>query len=217
MRSKDFENRNHIKVALISEDQQIGGETMKRRGELRYQCLVEGAGASNVVQPYGKLKNQTSWQAIGAALTGEIAGASTAVDVKNFDEIKFVASYLHSKDQTVQIQTLTPSAAPSSGSWKIRLVLNGVTVTTAALAHNANAAAIQAAIRLLAGFHNVTVAGTLATTVVITMAGVIIDMAVVSIVESTLSDGAAVTVTPAITTPFVAGQEINFIASSFWD
>lgn len=221
MRSKDFLNRYHIKKALNTALEDIGGASgvgFERRGELRWQVVVEGAGANNSIQPYGKLKEQAAWVAIGAALTGAIAGASTAVDVKNFDFVKFVPTYLHSLGQTVQIQTLTPAAPPDAGDYTIRFILNGVTLTTASIAWNATAGQIQTAIRLLAGLENVTVAGTMATAVVITMAGVIVNMAVVTNPVNTLTLlGVAKAIVPTISTPFVAGAEINLIASSFWD
>lgn len=222
MRSKDFLNRYNIQKPLAITLEDIGGEGgvgYERRGETRWQVCIEGAGASNSVQPYGKLKGQSAWVAIGSALVGAITGASTAVDVKNFDFVKFVPTLLHSLGQTVQIQTLTPDAAPDAGNWKIRFVRGGVTYTTASLAFNVSAANIQVAIRALGGdFANVTVAGTLATTVVITMLGLITDQAVAVIVDNTLTAAAVpVVVTPSITTPFVAGAEIKLIASSFYD
>lgn len=222
MRSKDFLNRYNIQKTLSTQLENIGGESglgFERRGETRWQVCVEGAGASNAVQPYGKLKGQAAWVAIGSALTGAIAGASTAVDVKNFDFVKFVPTILHSLGQTIQVQTLTPDAAPDAGVFKIRFVRNGVTYTTGALAFNISAANIQVALRALGDeFANVTVSGTLATAVVITMSGLITDQAVAVIVDSTLTATAVpVVVTPAITTPFVAGAEIKLIASSFYD
>lgn len=214
MRTKDFINRNHIKEVCNTENQYIGGEEgIPRRGETRYQCLVEGADTNNSIQPQGKLKNQTAWQSIGSALTGAIENASTAVDVKNFDLIRFKVTALDPAGQTDQAQTLTPSAAPSSGTYKINIGSQ----QTAAIAYNATANQIRDAIRLLTGFANVTVTGTLATTVVITMAGVISSTPLIVISDSTLSDGSPVTLTPTISTAFVQGSEITFIASGFWD
>lgn len=222
MRSKDFLNRYNIQKTLSTQLEDIGGENgvgFERRGETRWQVCVEGAGASNAVQPYGKLKGQAAWVAIGSALTGAIAGASTAVDVKNFDFVKFVPTVLHSLGQTVQIQTLTPGSAPDAGTFKIQFIVNGVTYLTGALAYNISAANIQVAIRALGNlFAAITVAGTLTTTVVITMAGFIADVAVCTIQASSLTNtGVAVVVTPSISTPFVAGAEIKLIASSFYD
>lgn len=57
---------------------------------------------------------------------------------------------------TNEVQLITFSATPDAGTWTITMPDGQV---TAALAYNANAAAVQAAIRLLTGFDGVTVSG----------------------------------------------------------
>ena len=59
---------------------------------------------------------------------------------------------------TDEVQTLTPSAAPASGSFKLKL--DGWTTT--ALAYNASAAAVQAALNALPNIGTSGVAVTLA-------------------------------------------------------
>ncbi len=184
MRSKDFLNRNHFNEKITVENQYIGGEDgVERKGETRWQCLVEGAGAANSIQPQGRIKNQTAWQDIGSALVGLIANASTAVDVKNFDYVRFKATILDAAAETDQVQTLTPDVAPTNGTFKIKIGDQ----TTAAIAYNATATNIRDAIRLLTSFGDVTVSGTLATAVLVTFAGVVGSTALIEIVDSTLN------------------------------
>ncbi len=81
-----------------------------------------------------------------------------------------------------EVQTLTPSATPTEGTFKIKFG----TLKTAAIDFDATAGEIQTALRLLTGFGAVTVAGTLATTVVMTLTGVDGDANLATIAESTL-------------------------------
>ncbi len=184
MRSKDFLNRYQLKERLVLENQYVGSsEGFMRRGETRFQVNIEGADTLNSVQPQGKLKHQAAWQAIGSAIVGNAPDASTAVDVKNFDLIRFKVLILDPASQTDQAQTLTPDVAPTNGTFKIRIG----SLTTAAIAYNATATNIRDAIRLLSGYANVTVTGTLASTVVITFVGIITVLALVEIIDSTLN------------------------------
>ncbi len=66
------------------------------------------------------------------------------------------------------VQTITPSSVPTTGTYKLHFGA----ASTSALAANATAADIQTALRLLSGLSTITVAGTLATHVTVTMTGV---------------------------------------------
>ena len=56
------------------------------------------------------------------------------------------------------VQSVAISGSPSGGSYTLSFTtVDGTVLTTGALAHNANAAAVQAALRLLAGLESVTV------------------------------------------------------------
>ena len=210
-RIKDFESRHHIQAIITSLAQEIG--PVNRRGETRMHCLVEGAAAGNLIQPKGRLKGQAAWQDIGSALSGLIAGASTAVDVKNFDEIKFVVTGRVAAGATAQAQTLTPDAAPDAGTYK--LSYNGT--QTAAIAFGATNAQIQAALRLIPALGQCTVTGTLATAVVVTLPGIISPSLLVFVDIDLTAAAVPVVVTAAVTTPEVVGSEVKFLASGFWD
>ena len=90
-------------------------------------------------------------------------------------------------------QTLTPDLAPTAGTFTITLG----TETTAAIAYDANAAAIKAALELLTAITTVTVTGTMATAVVIEFTGADINkhFATMSVTETlTTTTSVAVTV-----------------------
>lgn len=93
-----------------------------------------------------------------------------------------------------EIVTISGSAAPNAGNWKI--VFGGY--TTASLAYNDSAATIQSALEALTsiGSGNISVSGTLATTVTLTFIGSLAatDVGAVTITDNTLtSSGTAVT------------------------
>lgn len=99
---------------------------------------------------------------------------------------------------TPEQQTLTFSADPTSGSYK----LNYGALVTALIAANSTAAQVQAALRLLAPLRSVTVTGSEATAFTVVFAGVHGDATLLTVTDNTLNGG--ITVTPATTVPGVA-------------
>jgi hypothetical protein len=102
---------------------------------------------------------------------------------------------------TDEVQTISFSATPTSGSFK--LVLDDE--TTAAISYTADAAAVQAALRALNALSAVTVSGTFATNFVVTFTGAdgLQAQSLMTVDSNTLDAGGAVTVTIAETTPGV--------------
>jgi len=99
---------------------------------------------------------------------------------------------------TAEVQTLTFSADPTSGSYK----LNYGTYVTAAIAANSTAAQVQAALRLLAPLRSVTVTGSEATLFTVTFAGVHGNATALTVSDNTLNGG--ITIAVATPTPGVA-------------
>lgn len=81
-----------------------------------------------------------------------------------------------------QVQTISFGGAAGSGSYKLKLGLR----VTAAIAYNANAAAVQAALRLLQDLASVTVSGTQTAGFAVTMVGVQIPNGLIEVVENTM-------------------------------
>lgn len=99
---------------------------------------------------------------------------------------------------TAEVQTLTFSADPTSGSYK----LNYGSYVTAAIPANSTAADVQAALRLLAPLRSVTVTGSEATLFTVTFAGVHGNATALTVSDNTLNGG--ITIAVATTTPGVA-------------
>lgn len=93
-----------------------------------------------------------------------------------------------------EVQTITFDTVPDGGAWKITYGGN----ESGELAFNANAAAVQTALRLLAGLSTVTVAGDYTTGLAVTMTGVVGDASALSVTSNTLVTGAT-PVTPTVT------------------
>lgn len=109
---------------------------------------------------------------------------------------------------TSEVQTLTVTGTPTGGTFKLEFKGQ----RTAAIAYNAAAAAVVAALEALSsiGTGGVTATGTLATAtfaVVVTFAGAQAARAqpLLSVVESALTGGTTPAVTPTETTPGVDG------------
>lgn len=85
----------------------------------------------------------------------------------------------------IEEQSITPSAAPASGTYE----LNFDGDVTAAIDWDATAAEIQDAIRTLTGLENATVTGTLATAVTVTFAGYYGDAPLMTVTNNTLNGG----------------------------
>lgn len=101
--------------------------------------------------------------------------------------------YLVVIPMTVEVQTITPSAAPASGTY----VLNFGGDATAAIQWNATAADIQTAIRTLTGLEEATVTGTLATAVTVTFKGYYGNAALMTVTSNTLNGGITLAVAQA--------------------
>ncbi len=212
-RIKDWESRFHAKVISSDRGYLPDENGWTSRGETSLQVVVEGAISGNSIQPQGRLKDQAAWQDIGSAIAS--ASAGTTVDVSKYDQHRLKVVTFMGTGSVNEVQTITPSAAPASGSYK----LNFGGSATALIAWDANAAAIQAAIRAaLPGLDLVTVSGTLATAVVVTFAGYKGNAAMLTVTDNTLEDSgpAAVTLDVAQTTPGVAGADNTVIASGFY-
>lgn len=100
----------------------------------------------------------------------------------------------------VEVQTITPSAAPASGTY----VINFAGDLTAAVNWNDTAAQIQVKVRTLAGLESAVVTGTLATLITVTFNGYYGNAALMTITSNTLN--ASITLTVAQTT---AGEVIQ--------
>lgn len=90
----------------------------------------------------------------------------------------------------VEVQTITPSAAPASGTY----VINFGGDQTAAVNWNDTAAQIQAKVRTLTGLESAVVTGTLATLVTVTFNGYYGNAALMTITSNTLNGGITLTV-----------------------
>jgi len=99
---------------------------------------------------------------------------------------------------TAEVQTLTFSADPTSGSYK----LNYGSYVTEAIVANSTAAQVQAALRLLAPLRSVTVTGSEATLFTVTFAGVHGNATALTVSDNTLNGG--ITIAVATPTPGVA-------------
>lgn len=82
-----------------------------------------------------------------------------------------------------EVQSITPSAAPASGTYE----LNFGGDVTAAIQWNATAADIQTAVRTLTGLEDATVTGTLATAVQVSFKGYYGDAALLTVTNNTLN------------------------------
>lgn len=105
---------------------------------------------------------------------------------------------------TIEIQTLSFSSVPNSGD--VTLNYNS---GTALLAYNDNAAALQAALRLISTMDSVTVAGSFAAGFAITFTGISGDAALITLSANSLDDGAAVTPTMTETVKGIAAPSLN--------
>lgn len=209
-RIKDWESRFHAKVLSSDRGYIPSSDGWPSRGETSLQVVVEGAISGNSIQPQGRLKDQASWVDIGSAISG--ASTGTTVDVSKFDEHRLKVVTWMGTGSVNEQQTITPSAAPSSGSYK----LNFGGSATALIAHNATADQIRDAIRAaLPGLDLVTVSGTLATVVTVVFVGYKGNAALMTVTDNTLSNGGAVTLTVAQSVAGVAGADNTVIASGF--
>lgn len=84
---------------------------------------------------------------------------------------------------TEEVQTLTFDVVPTAGAYK----LSYGSETTGSLAYDADAAAIQVALRLLTGLSAVTVTGDYSAGFVITFVGVPLDVELLAVVDNTLT------------------------------
>lgn len=91
---------------------------------------------------------------------------------------------------TPETQTITPSAAPASGTYK----LNFAGDVTAAINWDDTATEIQTAIRTLTGLEKAVVTGTLATLITVKMWGYLGDAAMMTVTDNTLNGGITLTV-----------------------
>lgn len=101
------------------------------------------------------------------------------------------------------IQTITFSEAPASGGYK----LNYDGDVTAEIAFDANAGAIQTAIRTLTGLGAATVAGTAATSIVVTMAGVVGPAELMTVTDNSLQTAEPENVVMTVTTTTPGTEE----------
>lgn len=110
---------------------------------------------------------------------------------------------------TAEVQTLTPTGVPTEGTFKIAC---GEDKTTA-LAYNASAGTIQTAVRLLPGCAAVTVSGTMATAVVLTLTSAKWPTGKLRVTDSTMKTAGTVavkTVTFNSITPEVGSFRLRF-------
>ena len=99
-------------------------------------------------------------------------------------------------ETVVEVQHIAFSAVPDSGNWTLNYGLSA----TSSLAFNANAAAVQAALRLLTGLSTITVAGDYTAGFDITFTGVQGNATALTVSPNTLLDGVTA-VTATVTTP----------------
>jgi len=109
-----------------------------------------------------------------------------------------------------EVQTITFSGTPTSGSFKITLDDE----TTSAIDWNDNAATIQAELRAFVALVDVTVTGSFAAGFVVTFTGAdgIQSQTIMTTSENTLDDGGAVTIVVTETTPGVSQGEASMTA-----
>lgn len=151
--------------------------------------------------------------------TEALAGVPSSTDKTNlisaFDAVNTAIDAV--RDGVNQVWTLAVSGSPTGGTYTITLTddVNGVQ-TTSALAFNANAAAVQAAIRLLAGHATATVTATGTTpnfTHTISLRGT--ERSVTITATSSLTGGTPV-LTPTQTVAFIR-KISNRVAEEFKD
>lgn len=132
---------------------------------------------------------------------------------------KFTGTGYSAASVTPEVQTLQISGTPAGGTFTISWVgPYGGTQTTAAIAYNATAAQIQAALRLLRGLESVVVANTAGAppdqTVSITFHGVPGDVNQITADITGLTGGSPAKAI-ATTVPGVEGEQINLPAAAF--
>lgn len=213
MRSKDYQNRQHV-VSFFDETGALSSdEGYDSKGESWIRVVIENAKSTNSIQIQGKLKDQADWQSVGAAITNNSAG--TTVDVKDYDLWRIKSVVCDPNDATTEIQKVAFDLVPDAGAWKI--TLNGH--QSASLAFDISAAALQTALRLLAGFEACTVTGDFTSGFSILMTGYVGNVPVLTVSANTLEASATPVVTTVTTpTPGTASTSggVKVIASGFY-
>lgn len=159
-------------VGIIAERESLLWDLAEEVYNSQYPDTAEGAALDNVVSLTGTERIAARKSRILEQLlfgtSGTLVPAGTIFDVPGNPEARFVTD----ADITLitgvdEVQTITFSAVPTSGSWK--LSFDGE--ETSVLAYNITAAALQTALNALAGLSGVTVTGNFATGFTITFAG----------------------------------------------
>lgn len=203
-------------VGIVSERESLLWDLAEEVYNSQYPDTAEGVALDNVVSLTGTeriaARKSRVVEQILFGTGGTLVPAGTIFDIPGNPTARFVTD----ADVTLiagtdEVQTITFSAVPDSGTWK--LSFEGV--ETAVLAFNANAAAVQAALNALPGLSTVVVTGSFAGGFVVTFAGADGKQAQALLVFSlnTLLNGVTpVTPTVTETTPGVPQASVSMTA-----
>jgi len=206
-------------VGIVSERESLLWDLAEEVYNSQYPDTADGVSLDNVVSLTGTeriaARKSRILEQILFGTVGTLIPAGTIFDVPGNPTARFETD----ADVTLiagtdEVQTITFSAVPDSGTWK--LSFDGE--ETAVLPFNANAAAVQAALNALAGLTGVTVTGSFAGGFVITFAGADGKQAqpLVAFALNTLLNGVtAVTPTIVETTPGVPQGQVSMTAEDF--
>jgi hypothetical protein len=164
-RVQDFAGRFHISK-LFTATGVIGDAYYERKaGETSLQTATVACGSASRIKVQGQLRDEAAWTDI-TTLSG--TAASTTSDISKYDLFRLNCT-VYDDGHVDEVQKIAFSAVPDAGSFKIAFGSYG---TTALIAHTANAAAVQAAIRLLTGLGSITVSGNFTAGFSITFTGI---------------------------------------------
>lgn len=204
-------------VGLYAERESLIWEAMEDVFNSQYPDTAEGASLDNVAALSGINRLAATKSVVKGQLlfgtAGTVIPAGTILSVSGNAAARFLTLLeVTLVAGTDEVQTLTFSATPTAGTWKLKYL----TDETASIAYNANAAAIQAALNALPLLSGVTVSGTYPT-FTITFAGADGKQAhpLLEVTSSTLVDGVTtVTNTIVETTAGVPQGQVDCEAES---
>lgn len=206
-------------IGVIAERESSIWELSEDVYNSQYPDTAEGASLDNVValtgltrQPatYSKVRSQllfgTAATLVPAGTIFSVSGDATSRFVTDTD-VTLVAG-------TDEVQNLAFVGTPASGTWKLSYLSD----ETSALAFNANAAAVQAALNALPLLSGVTVSGSIGAGFVITFAGADgkQNHPTLTVSQNSLLTGGAVavTITPSTSTGGVPQGEVDCTAEA---
>jgi hypothetical protein len=178
-----------------------------QRGGASLKLLGNGSTAHDIAQLVAEDIEPLRMYLVAAWIKSDLAAGETGALT-----IQFTGTNYSTVTETVEVQTVQISGTPTGGDYTLSINSPNIEQqTTAAIAHNATAATVQAALRLLKGLESVVCANTAGSppdqTYSVTFHGVPGNVA--QLTSTSSMTGGTPVITHATTTPGVAGERIQ--------